>query len=127
METINGQQLLIDLVRLDKSVCLNGSAWKDAFISTGESLGLQVISSHVHIFEPPKSLGITAYVLLDSSHFSVHTYAESNRAAVDLFACTNGDLSRAFEMICEALGIEEDNIAMVKEVRRFTDSEISEN
>ena len=116
---INGQHWLIDLVNLDKSICLNGEAWVRAFVKSSEGLGLQVVSKYFHIFEPPQALGMTAYVLLDSSHFSVHTYADAGKAAVDLFACTDSDLTQAFAAIQDILGIKEDNISMTKQVRRF--------
>lgn len=116
-----GQHLLIDLVNLDRAVCLNAEAWIKAFVKSSENLGMEVISTHSHVFEPPKAPGMTAYVLLNSSHFSVHTYAEEGKAAIDLFACTDGDLMLAFTAIKGILGIREDNISMIKQVGRFND------
>jgi S-adenosylmethionine decarboxylase len=123
VKKIIGKQLLIDLAMLNQSICMDGDAWRDAFIKASKSLGLQVITSYVHVFKPPKALGITSYVLLDSSHFSIHTYAEAGKAAVDLFACTEGDLSQAFKIISEDLEITENNVVMMKEIMRFTEAE----
>ena len=92
-----GQQWLIDLSKLDIQVCLNGQLWVKAFVKSSEDIGLRVISKYFHIFEPPAEAGMTAYVLLDSSHFSVHTFANRGEAAVDLFACTNHNLFHVFE------------------------------
>lgn len=113
------QHLIIDLVNLDKSTCLNGEGWIEAFTKSSKELGLEIISSYSHTFEPPKAPGVTAYLLLDSSHFSIHTYADSGEAALDLFACTNRDISLAFSTIREMMRIEKNNISMVREIRRF--------
>lgn len=115
----DSQHLIIDLVDLDRSVCLDGDGWIKAFIRSSQGLGLEVISSYCHTFQPPKAPGITAYVLLDSSHFSIHTYADSGEAALDLFACTDGDISQAFTEVREIMRIEKNNISMVKEIGRF--------
>jgi len=119
MKRIVWQHWLIDFANLDKSICSNGEAWIRAFKESAESVGLEVISTYSHTFEPPKPSGITAYVVLDSSHFSVHTYADRGEAAVDLFACTENDLTRAFSVVCAILGIRENNISMIKRVKRF--------
>ena len=118
MRTV-GQHLLVDLVNLERSTCLGGEAWVEAFVKCAEHLKLCVLSSHFHTFDPPRLPGLTAYVLLDSSHFSVHTYADTGEAAVDLFVCTDTNLIEAFAFIQEILGIKEDNIAMRKQIRRF--------
>lgn len=118
MNTV-GRHLLVDLVNLDGPTCLNGEAWIEAFVKCIEHLQLEVLSTYFHIFELPKPPGLTAYVLLDASHFSVHTYADTGEAAVDLFTCTDDDVAQLFALIQHALGIRENNIAMMKQIRRF--------
>ena len=118
MHTV-GKHLLIDLVNLDRSVCLNAKDWINAFVKSVEGLEIQIISRHYHSFKPPSAPGITAYILLDSSHFSVHTYADKGEAAIDLFVCKDIDIKRVFAVVCDILGIEKTNISMLKQIRRF--------
>jgi S-adenosylmethionine decarboxylase len=46
--------------------------------------GATVIGCHSHKFEPH---GVTAFVILAESHFSIHTWPERGTAALDIFTC----------------------------------------
>ena len=46
--------------------------------------GATVIEAKTHHFEPH---GVTAFVILAESHFSIHTWPERGTAALDIFTC----------------------------------------
>lgn len=117
---IIAQHWLIDLAGLDRTLCLDGESWVNALLQSSHEIGASVISKYCHVFYPPKPPGITAYVLLDSSHFSVHTYADDGKAALDLFACTERDLGEAFTVVKLQLGLKTRQITLVKRLARFS-------
>ena len=85
MRPIQGEHLIVDLINMNREICLDGKKWVQVFEEIALSLELKILNIHIHDFEPPAAPGFTAYILLDSSHFSVHTYADNGAIAVDLF------------------------------------------
>ena len=58
-------------------------------------------------------------MLLDASHFSIHTYAACGQGALDLFACKVENLDLALRLIMNTLGINDSNIAEKRALKRF--------
>ena len=52
--------------------------------SSAKLAGARVLNLISHKFEPQ---GVTAIALLAESHLSIHTWPESNYAAIDIFTC----------------------------------------
>lgn len=48
--------------------------------------GATVVNSNFHKFSPQ---GVTGILLVEESHFSIHTWPEHYYAAVDLFTCSD--------------------------------------
>jgi len=117
--SVSGSHLLADFTGLDRQLCLDGERWIRTFTEVARAWRLSVISAESHVFEPPKLPGMTAYVLLDASHFSVHTFATWGMAALDLFVCTDRELSEAFRTLCTSLQIQEQHVRRVRTVERF--------
>ncbi len=65
-----------------------------------EVSGATIVEALFHTFSPQ---GVTGVVLVEESHFSVHTWPEKKYAAVDVFTC--GDLltDKAFEVLKDGL------------------------
>lgn len=64
-----------------------------------EKLSLTEVSRAFHQFEP---IGVTGVIVLSESHFSAHTYPETDRVYVDLFCCSNDFIpDRAAQVIAE--------------------------
>ena len=62
--------------------------------------GATLINICVHQFAPH---GVTGTATLAESHICIHTWPESNYAAVDVFMCGRGDAHRALEYLREKL------------------------
>ena len=63
-------------------------------------------------FEPQ---GVTAIALLAESHISIHTWPESNYAAVDIFTCgQNMSPEKASQYLIEALNAEEHFLRVIE-------------
>lgn len=60
--------------------------WKKVLPESVEGTSMEVLHSYFHKF---KSQGITGFLLLSSSHLSVHTWPEQQYAACDIFTCAS--------------------------------------
>lgn len=63
--------------------------------------GTTVIHEHSHRFSPQ---GVSAVVVIQESHLSIHTWPEAGYAAVDFYTCGDGDPLRAHRVLLEGLG-----------------------
>jgi len=61
--------------------------------------GATIVKSVFHKFAPQ---GISGVVVIEESHFAIHTWPENNYAAVDLFTCSDKmDYTKALEFLKE--------------------------
>lgn len=75
---------------------------KGAMMKAAEAGKLNILDVDVHRFEPH---GISAILVLQESHFSVHTWPEHGYFAVDVFSCGNeGDPVKAMDAFLDAMG-----------------------
>lgn len=81
--------LLDDLVHLEKLL--------NQIVS---SLGMQILATSFHRFEPQ---GVTGIILLSTSHISIHTWPEYSYAAFDLFTCGDDDPATEIETLIRGL------------------------
>jgi S-adenosylmethionine decarboxylase proenzyme len=73
----------------------------NALIKTCSQFNLSVLNIVQHEFTP---YGYTAIILLAESHFSVHSYPESNEIYTDLFTCNpEVDTEKALIYLSECL------------------------
>ena len=120
---IDSKHLLIDLINIEKELCLNIDGWLEAFKMAAKEYKFRVVGENSYLFVPPEEPGMTAFIMLDTSHFSIHTYANEGKAALDLFACTKNDLEEVWVVIQNRLKITDQCIASKRTVERFTDGE----
>lgn len=62
--------------------------------------GLVKLDEAYHQFQPA---GATGFILLETSHISVHTWPEDGYAAVDMFTCGSPEKGRKAVDKCEQL------------------------
>ena len=82
-----GDHYLVDLHGCDASVIERVEPTKVALLSAAERFGSTIIKYFFHQFSPA---GVSGVILIAESHFSVHTWPESNFVAVDIY--TSGDV-----------------------------------
>lgn len=58
--------------------------WKKLLSASTNSAALNILNRHFYKFAPH---GVTGYILLSTSHISVHTWPEYAYAACDVFSC----------------------------------------
>jgi len=94
----NGTHLLLDIAQIRNTELLNDMAALSLLMECMVlQLGYKILDKIEHQFSPQ---GCTILFLLAESHFSIHTYPEHHRVAIDLYTC-NG--SEDLDVIAERL------------------------
>ncbi len=117
-----GKHCILELYECDEHK-LNDEAFVRTTISrAAKESGSQLLNLITHRFEPQ---GVTGLALLAESHISIHTWPESNYAAVDVFTC--GDQTDP-EKACDFLrkGFDSNEFSL-KILRRATPSQMTNN
>jgi len=85
---VKGGHYIIDFFGCDPHQINRTEFWKEELPLAAKEAGMDILHSHFHEFDPQ---GITGFLLLSSSHLSVHTWPEYNYVACDIFSCSHGD------------------------------------
>jgi S-adenosylmethionine decarboxylase len=96
-----GSHILADFYGVSARLLQSRSELEVLLRNAAETAGATVLGSHFHSFGSAQ--GITGVVLLAESHISIHTWPESDFAAVDIFMCGTANPQRALEALVEAL------------------------
>jgi S-adenosylmethionine decarboxylase len=111
-----GRHLLIDCVGVSRELCLDDRSVLAGMAKAAEKAGATVISQVRYHFGHNSPPGFTAFVLLDESHCSAHSYADLGLIALDLFTCGNTDPNRVLHYLRQELDLGE---VSVREFERF--------
>lgn len=82
-----GKHLLIDF--FGSQQLTNLSAIEQSLKDAAAACGATVLNIHLHSFGD--NAGVTGVALLAESHITIHTWPESEYAAIDIFMCGNCD------------------------------------
>ncbi|MFH1681524.1 MAG: adenosylmethionine decarboxylase [Candidatus Eisenbacteria bacterium] len=82
-----GSHVLLDFSGVPREICEDDAFLLDVIRRASIESGSTVINSCRYRFGHNSPSGCTAFVMLDESHVSVHTYAESGLVAADVFTC----------------------------------------
>lgn len=84
--------VILDVKDVPFDLCIDDKRLLNTLTSAAISIGITVISTNRYRFGFDSPNGCTAIVMLDESHMSVHTYADSNMMAFDIFTCSEKEL-----------------------------------
>lgn len=73
--------------------------------------GATVVAEAFHRYRPQ---GVTGVLVIEESHFSVHTWPEHGYAALDFYTCGDCQPERADEVLRAALGAKRAEVALVE-------------
>ncbi len=79
-----GRHITVELTGCDPIRIADPEAVEKALLGAAEHAGAHIIESSFHRFEPQ---GVSGFVIISESHFSIHTWPEYNYAALDVFTC----------------------------------------
>jgi S-adenosylmethionine decarboxylase len=96
-----GSHILADFYGVSAQLLRSSLELEQLLRRAAEIAGAKVVGSHFHSFGHAE--GVTGVVLLAESHISIHTWPESDFAAVDIFMCGSANPQRALDALVEAL------------------------
>jgi S-adenosylmethionine decarboxylase proenzyme len=83
-----------------------------------EAAGATVVGEAFHRYSPH---GVTGVLLLEESHFSIHTWPEAGYAALDFYTCGALDPEPAARVV--ALGVAAQRVSFVEVHRGLAEAE----
>lgn len=111
-----GKHILIDCRNVRRDLCLNDKLMLEVMARAAERAGATVVSQVRYKFGSDSPDGFTAFVLLDESHCSAHTYADDGAMALDIFTCGNTEPLQVLRYIGEEVDLGD---VTIREVSRF--------
>lgn len=100
MEPASGRHLIIEYHGCDAAVLDDAVALERVLREAASAARANVVACVVHPFSPR---GITAVLVLEESHLSIHTWPDRGYAAVDFFTAGAADPELAHEVLRDAL------------------------
>jgi S-adenosylmethionine decarboxylase len=79
-----GKHMTVEFYYCDSKFLADSKKMEKAFLKAARASNATVLGSTFHSFEPQ---GISGFVIIAESHFSVHSWPEYDYAAVDIFTC----------------------------------------
>ena len=83
----DGIHYLIEFFGCDRKQLNSVTFWKRTLMQSISNTSMKMLHSHFYTFMPE---GLTGYILISTSHISIHTWPELNYAACDVFSCADG-------------------------------------
>lgn len=98
---IKGKHFVLDFYGCDYHEINSAKHLREVMLAAAEEARMEVLNTHIHEFKPQ---GITGFLLLSTSHISVHTWPEYGHAAFDVFSCSDEAQTRlAVDYIIKSL------------------------
>lgn len=96
-----GQHILIELYQCNVQKIDDQDYLEKALCKAAEIAGATIVNSTFHRFSP---YGVSGVVVIQESHFAVHSWPEHGYTAIDLFTCSDEmDYKAAYSYLVEAL------------------------
>jgi spermidine synthase len=107
----NGVHYLIELFGCESGQIDSVDFWKRVLPKSVDGTCMQILSSDFYKFEPQ---GVTGFLLLSSSHISVHTWPDKGYIACDIFTCaTEEETDKAVHFIMENINHKRANVKKI--------------
>lgn len=81
-----GNHLIVELYGCDTEIINDAGRVESLLLKAVEISGATIVQSVIHEFNPH---GVSGVVVIEESHFSVHTWPEYGYCALDIFTCGN--------------------------------------
>ncbi|OGG93942.1 S-adenosylmethionine decarboxylase proenzyme [Candidatus Kaiserbacteria bacterium RIFOXYD1_FULL_47_14] len=107
-----GLHILIDLSGCDPHQINSKKFWNDTLIGAAQAASMEILHTHFHEFKPQ---GITGFLLLSTSHISIHSWPEYNYVACDVFSCSDDENTlKAADFLVKAVESTKKQIQKIK-------------
>lgn len=122
-----GQHILIELYQCNVEKIDSQEFLEAKLCEAAEIAGATIVNSTFHRFSP---YGVSGVVVIQESHFAVHSWPEHAYTAIDLFTCSDEmDYKAAYHYLVEALESRKHEFKLIKRGEKASDysSENSNN
>ncbi len=107
-----GTHLLVELYGCNPNTIAHVHEVERALVDSAHTSNAHIVSHYFHAFEP---YGVSGVVIIEESHYTIHTWPEHRYAAVDLFFCSETvDPQRAIEVLQERFQPERTEVMVVR-------------
>lgn len=107
-----GLHILIDLSGCDPHQINSKKFWSDTLTGAANAASMEILHTYFHEFKPQ---GITGFLLLSTSHISIHSWPEYNYAACDVFSCSDdANTLKAAEFLIQAVESTKKTVQKIK-------------
>jgi len=113
-----GNHLIVDIHNMSFDVLVDDKLLLQTIVNAADEAGANIINQSRYHFGHNSSPGCTAFIMLDESHVSVHTYADDGKMALDVFTCGATSCETILESVCRQLNIKKEDV-VVKHIPRF--------
>ena len=113
-----GNHLIVDVHNMSYDVLVDDKKLLQTIVNAANEVGANIINQSRYHFGHNSSPGCTAFIMLDESHVSIHTYADDGKMALDVFTCGVTSCEKILESVCRQLDIKEEDI-IISKVSRF--------
>ena len=79
-----GHHLIVELYDCDTGIINSAKQVEESLLKAVEISGATLVRSVIHEFNPH---GVSGVIVIEESHFSVHTWPEYGYCALDIFTC----------------------------------------
>ena len=107
--------LIIDLTEVPSERLVNEQGLAGFIKKLPDLIGMKIMHGPVVITGVPTNPGVTAFVIIDFSHISIHTFTETNEALIDIFSCKKFDHQIAVNYVLDYFMVEKSK-AHIKQV-----------
>lgn len=116
------KHLLVEYEGCDPAILDDLERMKALMREAAEAAGATVVAEAFHRYRPQ---GVTGVLVIEESHFSVHTWPEHGYAALDFYTCGDCRPERADEVLRQRLGAKHAEIALVERGLRLVDGSMA--
>jgi len=107
-----GTHLLLELYGCNAHTLRDKETVEKILIKAAREARAKIVDVFFHQFKPH---GVSGVVIIEESHFTIHTWPEHKFAAVDLFFCSKDvDIERAVEVLSEEFGVKQMSLVEMK-------------
>ncbi|GEM_PF-654789 len=107
-----GTHLLVELYGCNARTLERVAYVERALVQAAHESNAHIVSHFFHEFEP---YGVSGVVVIEESHYTIHTWPEHRYAAVDLFYCAETvDAERALEVLRRAFEPEQMDVMLIR-------------
>lgn len=112
MRKTKGLHVIVDLFGCDPYQANSIKFWEDTLTYAAHSANMEILHQHFYQFKPH---GVTGFLMLSTSHISVHTWPEYGYVACDVFSCSDDtNTLKAVDALTKAVESFRKNIQKIK-------------